>query len=357
MIKRRKTRAVWIGDVQVGGGAPVSVQSMTTTHTHDIAATVRQIKRIEKAGCDIIRVAVPDMRAADALAEIKGRINIPLVADVHFRYDLCMRAIEQCVDALRMNPGNMPDIRKARDVARAAKAKGIPIRIGVNSGSVRAKGEESADLVKLMVKRALQYCGWFESVGFKDIVISLKASDCMETMEAYRAVAGRCDYPLHLGVTAAGPPDGALVKSAVAIGGLLSEGIGDTIRVSFTGPPEEEVRAGIEILKALGLRRRGIEIVSCPTCGRCEIDLVRIVKKVKAELEGLDGDLRVAVMGCVVNGPGEAREADVGIAGGKGFGYLFKRGRKVRKVAEKQMVSALVREARRMLRRGGSRKK
>jgi len=355
-MKRRKSRAVKIGDVQVGGGAPVSVQSMTKTHTDDVAATVRQIKRLERAGCEIIRVAVPTDAAARAIPDIKREINIPLVADIHFRYDLAVKSIEAGADAIRINPGNMPDRRKLRGIVLLARERGIPIRIGVNSGSIRprGKGTREGNLVNLMVRHTLKFCRYFESLGFRDIILSLKASNCMDTMEAYRKVAGKCDYPLHLGLTAAGPPDSALVKSAIAIGGLLSEGIGDTIRVSFTGSPEAEVKAGIEILKALGLREEGIEIISCPTCGRCEIDLVRLVGEVKRALARVPEPrrkLKVAIMGCVVNGPGEAREADIGIAGGKGFGFLFKRGRKLKRVPEKQLVAALISGINEMLKR------
>ncbi|MEW6357548.1 MAG: flavodoxin-dependent (E)-4-hydroxy-3-methylbut-2-enyl-diphosphate synthase [Planctomycetota bacterium] len=349
MIRRRTTCPVRVGGVQVGGGAPVSVQSMTNTNTEDVRSTIRQIHKLEKAGCEIIRVAVPTMKAACVLGAIKRGISIPLVADIHFRHALALEAIAQGVDKIRLNPGNMRDPAHVRSVVLAAKERGIPIRIGVNSGSIRRPGDKEKDIVKLMVRRTLAYCRRFERMGFRDIVLSLKASDCLETMRAYRMIAGRCDYPLHLGVTAAGPPETSVVKSAIAIGGLLSEGIGDTIRVSMTGPPVAEVETGIEILKALGLRPRGIEIISCPTCGRTEIDLVRIVKEVSRRTRGMSGDLKVAIMGCVVNGPGEAREADVGIAGGKGFGYLFRKGRKIRKVPERDFVPVLMREIERLL--------
>ncbi|NOZ24169.1 MAG: flavodoxin-dependent (E)-4-hydroxy-3-methylbut-2-enyl-diphosphate synthase [Planctomycetes bacterium] len=353
MIRRRKTRPVWIGKVEVGGRAPITVQSMTNTDTEDVRRTVRQIRCLEKAGCEIIRVAVPTVRAARALAAIKKRISIPLVADIHFRHTLALESIAQGVDAVRLNPGNIRNPKQVRRVVRAAKEAGIPIRIGVNSGSIRRPGGREKDLVRLMVRRTLSYCTQFERLGFRDIILSLKASNCMETMEAYRTVAGRCDYPLHVGVTAAGPPETAIVKSAIAIGGLVSEGVGDTIRVSLSGPPVAEVEAGIEILKALGLRPAGIEIISCPTCGRTQIDLVRLVRDIRRRTKGMPGDLKVAIMGCVVNGPGEAREADVGIAGGKGFGYLFKNGKKIRKVPEVQFADVLMKEIERLLQKRG----
>ena len=344
MTSRRETRAVRIGDVQVGGGAPVSVQSMTTTFTDDVPATVRQTRDLEKAGCEIIRVAVPTTKAARCIRDIRSKIGIPLVADIHFRHRLALEAIAEGADAIRLNPGNITEKEHIREVVTAAQGAGIPIRIGVNSGSIRAEADGDMDLVDLMVRRTLEYCREFEEIGFRDIILSLKASDCLETMAAYRAIAGECDYPLHLGVTAAGPPETSIVKSAIAIGGLLSEGIGDTIRVSMTGPPRAEVTAGVEILKALGLRPKGVELISCPTCGRTEVDLIRLVKQVQRRVKGLQGDLKVAIMGCPVNGPGEAREADVGIAGGKGFGFLFKKGRKIRRVAEESFVDVLMAE-------------
>ena len=348
MTKRRKSRAVYVGPVKVGGGAKISVQSMTTTHTHDVDATVAQIRELAEAGCQIVRVAVPTMKAALCLGRIKSRIPLPLVADIHFDHKLALEAIRQGVDGIRLNPGNMRSREGVFEVVRAAKRAEIPIRIGVNSGSIRSGGK-APNLVKLMADTALRYCEDFERLKFRDIKISLKASDVAATIDAYRLIASQCDYPLHLGVTAAGPPDTSLVKSSIGIGTLLAEGIGDTIRVSMTGPPLAEVKAGLEILRALGLAERGIEVVSCPTCGRCEIDLSRIVEQVRARLAGVKGNLQIAVMGCVVNGPGEAREADLGIAGGKGFGFLFRKGRRIRKVPEKQMVDVLVQEARKLI--------
>ena len=349
-IKRHKTRGISLGGVEVGGGAPVSVQSMTTTHTEEIDATIAQIARLQAAGCEIVRVAVPTDAAAAAIGSIKAAIGIPLVADIHFSHRLALRAIEQGADGLRINPGNMRNMEDVREVVLAAGERGIPIRIGVNSGSIlKRRGlavlPDAADLCALMVDTVMGYCDFFESLAFGAIKLSLKASDVPTTMAAYRQVAARCDYPLHVGLTSAGPPDEAVVKSAVAIGGLLSEGIGDTIRVSITGDPVEEVQAGIKILKALELRRPGLRVVSCPTCGRCEIDLVRLVDDVRRRLpkDMLEEDLEIAIMGCVVNGPGEAAMADVGIAGGKGFGYLFEKGELVKKVEEQNIVEELLR--------------
>lgn len=328
----------------MGGNSPISVQTMTKTHTEDIDATVKQIKALEAAGCNIVRVAVPTIVTAKCLGAIKRQINIPLVADIHFGHHLALEAISQGVDKIRINPGNMKDRKKLEEIIKAAKDKGIPIRIGVNSGSIRDVGIHE-ELTALMVKTVLQYCEHFESIGFRDIVLSLKASDVPSTLEAYRSIATQCDYPLHLGVTAAGPPSLATIKSAIGIGGLLSEGIGDTLRVSYTGASELEVEAGFDILEALGLyKRRRADLISCPTCGRCEIDLVKIVEQVRHRLPNDKKHLQIAIMGCIVNGPGEAREVDIGIAGGKGFGFLFKKGEKVRKIPEDRMVDELLEE-------------
>lgn len=328
----------------MGGNSPISVQTMTKTHTEDIDATVKQIKALEAAGCNIVRVAVPTIVTAKCLGAIKRQINIPLVADIHFGHHLALEAISQGVDKIRINPGNMKDRKKLEEIIKAAKEKGIPIRIGVNSGSIRDVGIHD-ELTALMVRTVLQYCEHFESLGFRDIVLSLKASDVPSTLEAYRSIATQCDYPLHLGVTAAGPPSLATIKSAIGIGGLLSEGIGDTLRVSYTGASELEVEAGFDILEALGLyKRRRADLISCPTCGRCEIDLVKIVEQVRHRLPNDKKHLQIAIMGCIVNGPGEAREVDIGIAGGKGFGFLFKKGEKVRKIPEDRMVDELLEE-------------
>ncbi len=345
MTNRRKTRTVMVGSVEVGGNAPIAIQSMTNTHTDDIEATVKQIHELEALKCNIIRVAVPDVKTVKCLGEIKKRINIPLVADIHFGHDLAIEAIKQGVDKIRINPGNMKKKDKLEEIVHLAKDKGIPIRIGVNSGSIRSNNGHEEDLVKLMVKTTLRYCEHFESLGFKDIVVSLKASDVQKTMDAYRSIAKQCDYPLHLGITAAGAPDDAIIKSAIGIGGMLSEGIGDTLRVSFTGPPHQEIKAGYKILEALALSKRtDAEIISCPTCGRCEIDLLNIVNEVKKRLTSQKKSVQIAVMGCIVNGPGEAMEADIGIAGGKGVGFLFKKGEKIRKIPESEMVSTLLEE-------------
>ncbi len=355
MVERRRTRPVRVGGeghirpVQIGGGAPVSIQSMTKTHTEDIEDTVAQIKELEDLGCEIIRVAAPTPKAARCLGEIRQRINIPLVADIHFSPQIALEAIAQGVDKIRINPGNMKDKAKLEEVVRAAKNRGIAIRIGVNSGSIKAPDQKEQPLARLMVETVLRYCEHFESLGFKDIVLSLKASDVPTTMEVYREIARQCDYPLHLGVTAAGPASSSIIKSAIGIGGLLSEGIGDTLRVSITGRPHEEVKVGLEILQAVGLREyEGWELISCPTCGRCEIDLLKIVEEVRAKLPPEKKALQIAIMGCAVNGPGEAQECDIGIAGGRGFGLLFKKGERVKKIPESEMVSQLLEEIRSM---------
>ena len=320
---------------------------MTNTRTDDIAATVGQIHELEALGCEIIRVAVPDRAAAQAIAAIRREIRVPLVADIHFSHRLALAAIEAGADAIRINPGNLRNTEHVRQVVLAALERRIPIRIGVNSGSIRprdglqvAEGEQ--DLVGLMVAETLGYVRQFEDWGFSDIVLSLKASDVLSTVEAYRAVAARCDCPLHLGVTAAGPPATGTIKSAVALGILLNEGIGDTIRVSLTGPPHREVEVAYDILASLGLReRRHPEIVSCPTCGRCEIDLAALVEQVEVALRGAPPSLTVAVMGCVVNGPGEAADADIGVAGGKGIGYIFRKGKLIREVPAGRLAEEL----------------
>ena len=346
VIPRRKTRQISIGSVKVGGDAPLSVQSMTKTDTRDVRKTVAQIKRLEWAGCEIIRVAVVDDAAARAITEIKRRIRIPLIADIHFHPHLAMMAMASGADALRINPGNIGGRDRLKPVVTEARDRSTPIRIGVNSGSLEK------DLLKrfggvtaeTMVASALRTIEWMEDLGFHLIKISLKASDALRTVEAYRLFSKKSDYPLHLGVTEAGKGSGAVVKSSIGIGFLLSEGIGDTLRVSLTGDPVEEVRVGYSILRALGIRKRGVEIISCPTCGRCQVDLTRLVGMVERGVEKISAPLTVAIMGCVVNGPGEAKEADIGIAGGKGAGVLFKRGEIVRKVKEKDFASVLLKE-------------
>lgn len=346
MITRKKTRAVWVGPVKVGGGAPVSVQSMTNTDTRDAGATVSQINQLVEAGCEIIRVAVPDMEAARALRSIMTQIKIPLVADIHFDHRLALAALEAGVHGLRINPGNIGGEERVAAVVAAAAGRGVPIRIGVNAGSlpkdlVRAHGGITPEA---MVESALRHVRILEKLNFNAIKISLKASDVPLMISAYRMLAEKVDYPLHVGVTEAGTLLSGTVKSAIGIGVLLAEGIGDTIRVSLTGDPRHEVRIGYEILKALGLRRKGIELISCPTCGRTEIDLIGLAEEVEKRLSTLDVPLKVAVMGCAVNGPGEARHADVGIAGGKGEGVLFREGRVIRKVPGERLADELVQE-------------
>ena len=350
-MERRRTRQISIGPVKVGGDAPISVQSMTKTDTRDIQKTVHQIRRLEEAGCEIIRVAVVDEEAARAITEIKKKIRIPLIADIHFHPRLALRAMESGADALRINPGNIGGRDRLKPIITEARDRFIPIRIGVNSGSLEK------DLLKrfggttpeAMVSSALRTIEWMEDLGFHLIKVSLKASDVLRTVGAYRLFSKKSDYPLHLGVTEAGKGSGAIVKSSIGMGLLLSEGMGDTLRVSLTGDPMDEVRVGYEILRALNIRKRGIEIISCPTCGRCEVDLTRLVEKVERAVKKMTAPLTVAIMGCVVNGPGEAKEADVGIAGGKGVGVLFKKGEVVKKVREKDFASALFNEIREMV--------
>ncbi|HEX7401722.1 MAG TPA: flavodoxin-dependent (E)-4-hydroxy-3-methylbut-2-enyl-diphosphate synthase [candidate division Zixibacteria bacterium] len=344
MIKRKKTRKVWVGNVPMGGGAPISVQSMTKTDTRDVTATVKQIKRLEDAGCEIIRVAVPDMDAALALPKIKKKIKIPLVADVHFDYKLALKAIEAGVDKLRINPGNIGAEWKVKEIVKAAKMRKIPIRVGVNAGSLPRDilNKYKNPTAPALVEAALRQVRILEGLNFHDIVISLKAFDVPMTVEAYRLVSKKTSYPLHLGITEAGLPLLGSVRSALGIGLLLAEGIGDTIRVSLTGDPVEEVKVGFEILKSLNLREHGPTIISCPTCGRCEIDLISLTKKVESKLKNIHAPLKIAVMGCVVNGPGEARDADLGIAGGKGYGLLFRKGKEIGKVKEKDLVNELM---------------
>jgi len=349
-MERRKTRQISIGPVKVGGDAPLSVQSMTKTDTRDIRKTVAQIRRLEGVGCEIVRVAVVDEGAARAITEIRKRIRIPLIADIHFHPRLALLAMASGADGLRINPGNIGGRDRLKPVVIEARDRSVPIRIGVNSGSLEK------DLLKrfggvtpeTMVSSALRTIEWMEDLGFHLIKISLKASDALRSVEAYRLFSRKSDYPLHLGVTEAGKGSGAVVKSSIGIGLLLSEGIGDTLRVSLTGDPVEEVRVGYAILRALNIRKRGVEIISCPTCGRCEVDLTRLVGRVERGVKKISVPLTVAIMGCVVNGPGEAKEADIGIAGGKGVGVLFKRGEVVRKLKEKDFVPVLLTEIREM---------
>jgi (E)-4-hydroxy-3-methylbut-2-enyl-diphosphate synthase len=348
---RRFTRKVSIGGVTVGGNAPVTVQSMTNTDTRNIGATVAQIHALEAAGCELVRVAVVDWEAAEALAQIKKKINIPLIADIHFDYQLALKALANGVDGLRLNPGNIGGQEKVARVGKEARARGVPIRIGVNAGSLekdlllRYNGVTAA----AMVESALRHLSLVEAVGLQSLKVSLKASQVPLMVEAYRLLAPRVDYPFHLGVTEAGTLIRGTVQSAVGIGLLLAEGIGDTIRVSLIGDPCREVQVGYEILKTLGLRQKGVELIACPTCGRCEIDLEAIALEVEAQLAHINKPIKVAVMGCVVNGPGEARQADVGIAGGKGVGLVFRKGKIVAKVPQERLVASLLEEVSRLL--------
>ena len=345
-MKRHKTKSIAIGKVIVGGGAPVSVQSMTKTDTRDAHATIDQIHELEEAGCEIVRVAVPDKKAAKSLETIKSRISIPLIADIHFNHRLALMAMDAGVDGLRINPGNIGTKEKVAEVVKKASEHSTPIRIGVNAGSLEK------DLLKkyghptpqALVESALRHITLLESYDFELIKVSLKASDVPSTVAAYRLIASKTHYPLHLGITEAGPLLTGTVKSSVGLGILLSEGIGDTIRVSLTAPPVEEVNVGYHILKALKLRERGPTIISCPTCGRCEVDIETMVKELEHRLRNEKKPLTIAVMGCVVNGPGEAREADLGIAAGKHSGLLFKKGKPLGKVAAESLVERLIEE-------------
>lgn len=346
MIKRKQTRQISIGNVKIGGGAPISVQSMTNTKTTDTAATVAQIKALEKAGCDIVRLAVPDMAAAENIANIKKQVNVPLVADIHFDYRLALKAIEQGIDALRINPGNIGDEDRVKAVVKAAKTKHIPIRIGVNAGSLDKKllAKYGKVTAQALVESAMEHVHILEKLDFHDIKISLKAHDVPLTLDAYRLMSETVDYPLHLGITEAGTVNTGIIKSAVGIGALLAEGIGDTFRISLTGDPVNEVKVANEILKALGLKEYGPTLISCPTCGRCNIDLPSIATQVEKRLENVQKPVKVAVMGCVVNGPGEARDADIGIAGGKSEGLVFRKGEIIGKVPEDKLIDALFAE-------------
>ena len=346
MIKRKMTRQIHIGPVAIGGGAPVSVQSMTNTKTTDTAATAAQIQALTAAGCDIVRLAVPDMEAAQNLGNIIRAVDVPLIADIHFDYRLALEAIHQGIAALRLNPGNIGGEENVRAVVKEAKANHIPIRIGVNAGSLDKAllAKYGAATAEALVESALQHVRILEAQDFYDMKISLKAHDVPLTLDAYRLMSEKVDYPLHLGITEAGTPHTGMIKSAVGIGALLAEGIGDTFRISLTGDPVVEVKVANEILKALGLREYGPTLISCPTCGRCNIDLPAIAARVEQKLDGITRPIQVAVMGCVVNGPGEARDADVGIAGGKGEGLVFRKGEIVRKVPETILVDELFKE-------------
>jgi (E)-4-hydroxy-3-methylbut-2-enyl-diphosphate synthase len=343
---RRKSKKIRVGSIFVGGDSPVTVQSMTNTDTRNVQNTVSQILNLESSGCEIIRVAVPDIEAAEAIKDIKRRINIPLVADIHFDYRLALKSIENGVDALRINPGNIGNELKIKEVIKSAQHNNIPIRIGVNAGSLDKElleryGRPSPEA---LVESALKHAEILERNSFNDIVISVKSSNVVENIAAYRMLAERTDYPLHLGVTEAGTAFSGTIKSSVGIGTLLCEGIGDTIRVSLTDEPIQEIKVGKEILKACNLRKEGIEMISCPTCGRTNIDLISIAKKAEEILKEINKPIKVAIMGCVVNGPGEAREADIGIAGGKGAGIIFKKGQIIKTVPEEELLNELINE-------------
>jgi len=343
---RRATRRLSIKGLEFGSQAPVRVEGMAKTPTTDVDATVEQISGLQAVGCELVRVAVPTVQDARAIASIRPRIGIPLMADVHFSAAIALEAIQAGSDSIRLNPGTIRHKEAALDVASAARERSIPIRVGVNSGSMQAKVTTPRDLPSAMADEALEFCELLEQGGVDDIIVSAKASDTLTTVEACRALAARCDYPLHLGVTATGPRLQAAVRSAIGIGTLLAEGIGDTTRVSMTAPPHEEVVVAWLILEALGIRRRGPELISCPTCGRCLIDLPSLVEEVQQALADVTEHLKVAVMGCIVNGPGEASDADVGVAGGSGFGFIFKDGKKLRKVPESRLAQELLKEVR-----------
>ncbi len=344
-IRRKKTKPVYLGGVQIGGDAPIAVQSMTCTDTRDIQATVAQIWELEEAGCEIIRVAVPNATAAAAIREIKDRIHIPLIADIHFNHRLAIAAMLCGADGVRINPGNI-SATGIREIVKLAKASGKVVRIGINSGSLDKKiaGRHGGPTAGALVESAMQNIRLLEEMDFDAIKLSLKSSDVATTIEAYRLVSQMTDYPLHLGVTEAGTLIQAAIKSAIGIGVLLHEGIGDTLRVSVTGHPAQEMGVAYGILRALKIRNVGPDIISCPTCGRCEIDLAGLAERVETELKGMKAPLKIALMGCIVNGPGEAAEADIGIAGGRGMGMLFKKGKVVRKIREEEFILVLLAE-------------
>lgn len=343
---RDKTKVITIGDVVVGGGNPVTIQSMTNTKTDDVEATVAQILELEAAGCQIIRVAVPDMAAAQAIAAIKKKIHIPLVADIHFDYRLAIASVDNGADKIRINPGNIGSKERLQAVVEVCKAKNIPIRVGVNSGSLEKELLEKYGhpTVEALVESAVNQCRAIEELGYDNLVVSIKSSDVTTSVDAYKLASEKLPYPMHLGITEAGTAWAGTIKSAVGLGALLNAGLGDTLRVSLTDKPVEEVKVGRQILKAAGLLEEGVEIVSCPTCGRTDIDLIGIAKEVEERCAAVNKTIKVAVMGCVVNGPGEAKEADIGLAGGKGVGIIFKKGELIRKVPESELVDVLMEE-------------
>jgi len=344
MNKRRISKPIQIGSVTIGGGAPIVVQSMTNTDTRDVMSTIHQIKELEDCDCELVRVAVPDAEAAQAIRAIKRGISIPIIADIHFDYRLALMALEAGVDGLRLNPGNISEPKRVRAVAQAAKERNVPIRTGVNAGSLPETTNPQLTIAQRMVDAALEQIRLLENLDFDLIKVSLKAFDVPTTVEAYRSIAEKIPYPLHIGITEAGTPRTGIIRSVAGISTLLYLGIGDTIRVSLTAHPREEVIAAYEILKSLNLRQHGPILVSCPSCGRAEVDIVKLAEQVEEQLLKVSKPIKVAVMGCVVNGPGEARDADVGIACGKGKAILFKKGKKTRTIQEKDFVVALMRE-------------
>ena len=344
---RNETRRLQVGKVPIGGGSPVSIQSMTNSQTADVEGTLAQISRLAMAGCDIVRIAIPDQASAQVVDQIKEKSPLPLIADIHFDYRLALTCLERGIDGLRINPGNIGGAENVRTVAQAAKKRGVPIRIGVNAGSLEKEilaAHDGHPTAEGMVASALHHIKLLEDQDFEDIKVSLKAQNVPLTLAAYRLLAEQVNYPLHLGIIESGTVTSGVIRSSVGIGALLAEGLGDTFRVSLTGPPEEEIAVAKEILKVLELREGGPTLVSCPTCGRCQIDLYSIAKQVEEKLKGIPDPIKVAVMGCVVNGPGEAREADIGIAGGKGAGILFRKGEVIRTVPEDQLVGELFTE-------------
>lgn len=346
MYKRRPCREVKVGSLKIGGDNPISIQSMTNTDTRDAKATIAQIKRLEEVGCDVVRVAVPDMEAAKNIGKIKSNVNIPVIADIHFDHRLAIEAINQGIDGVRINPGNIGSIEKVKEVVNLCKEKNLKIRIGVNGGSLEKEllekyGHATAEA---LVESALGHVKILEDLDFYNIVISLKSSDIYKTLEAYELISQKVYYPLHIGITESGSVKKGTIKSSIGVGALLLKGIGDTVRISLTGDPCEEVVVGKEILRSLGLLNDKIKVVSCPTCGRCNIDLISVVNEVEEKINHLEKDITVAIMGCAVNGPGEAREADIGIAGGKGEGLLFKKGEIVRKINGNDLVKELLDE-------------
>lgn len=344
--KRRLSKEVSVGSLKIGGNNPISIQSMTNTDTRDAKATIDQIKRLEEVGCDVVRVAVPDMEAAKNIGEIKKNVNIPIIADIHFDYRLALEAIDQGVDGVRINPGNIGSIDRVKMVVNKCREKNLKIRIGVNGGSLEKELLEKygSATAEALVESAMGHVKILEDLDFYNIVISLKSSDIYKTLDAYELIAKKVDYPLHIGITESGSVKKGTIKSSIGVGALLLKGIGDTIRISLTGDPTEEVIVGKEILRSLDLLNDKIKVISCPTCGRCNIDLISVVNEVEEKINKVDKDITVAIMGCAVNGPGEAKEADIGIAGGKGEGLLFKKGEIIRKIDGDKLVDELLAE-------------